>query len=257
MIDQMTVDAAVADARLAAMEFDGAQAWLRARPTLIEPLAAEVWAIEPAYSHVLLVRHRVRGWVPPGGTVESAETPRGAAARELMEVAGVVGDLLSVPAAVAVRSFRADWARTLGLSYGAVIGREVPLGGESGQPSKWVDLDEAWQSVFPTIASVSAPTCGGWRRDGWSGRIEAHCRAQSEVRLDQAQGVVGHHHKLEFVRSWTHTCSRLGFAANCSSLSWLLQTPRLSRPTSSGRRCRWWFDGTGWAARWSSASDER
>lgn len=145
----MTVDAAVADARLAAMEFDDAQAWLRARPTLMEPLAAEVWVIDPAYSQVLLVRHRVRGWVPPGGTVEPGETPRGAAVRELVEEAGVVGDLLPAPAAVAVRSFRADWAPTLSLSYCAIMGPDVPLGGECGQPPRWVDLDETWESVFP------------------------------------------------------------------------------------------------------------
>lgn len=52
-------------------------------------------------------------------------------------------------AAVAVRSFRSDWAPTLSLSYGAVIGRDQPLGGESGQPSKWIHLDEVWDSVFP------------------------------------------------------------------------------------------------------------
>jgi 8-oxo-dGTP diphosphatase len=149
VIDQMTVEAAVADARLAAMEFDDAQAWLRARPTLTAPLAAEVWVTDPAYSHVLLVRHRVRGWVPPGGTVERGETPRAAAAREFVEETGVSGELLPVPAAVAVRSYRADWAPTLGLSYGAVIGRDVPLGGESGQPPKWVNLDEEWASAFP------------------------------------------------------------------------------------------------------------
>lgn len=116
MIDQLTVEAAVADARLAAMEFDDAQAWLRAHQTLMEPLAAEVWVTDPAYSHVLLVRHRVRGWVPPGGKVEPGETPRAAAARELAEEAGIAGELLPVPAAVAVRSFRADWAPTLSLS---------------------------------------------------------------------------------------------------------------------------------------------
>jgi 8-oxo-dGTP diphosphatase len=149
VIDQMTVEAAVADACLAQMEFDDAQAWLRAHPTLTAPLAAEVWVSDPAYSHILLVRHRVRGWVPPGGTVERGETPRAAAARELVEETGVSGELLPVPAAVAVRSYRADWAPTLGLSYGAVLGRDVPLGGESGQPPKWVNLDEEWESAFP------------------------------------------------------------------------------------------------------------
>jgi len=136
VIDQLTVDAAVVDAGLAAMEFDKARAWLRARKVLMEPLAAEVWVTDPTYSHVLLVRHRVRGWVPPGGKVEPGETPRAAAARELVEEAGVEGELLPVPAGVAVRSFRADWAPTLSLSYVAVIDRDVPLSGERGQPSK-------------------------------------------------------------------------------------------------------------------------
>jgi 8-oxo-dGTP diphosphatase len=131
------------------MEFDNARAWLRARPTLVEPLAAEVWVTDPAHSHVLLVRHRLRGWVPPGGTVEPGETPRAAAARELAEETGVRGELLPVPAAVAVRAFRADWAPTLSLSYGAVIDRELPLTGEPGAPPRWFDLNETWRSVFP------------------------------------------------------------------------------------------------------------
>jgi 8-oxo-dGTP diphosphatase len=146
----MTVEAAIADARLAAVEFDDARAWLeRACQKPMVPLAAEVWVTEPSYRHVLLVRHRVRGWVPPGGTVETGETPRAAAARELVEETGVSGDLLPEPAAVAVRSYRADWAPTLGLSYVAVIGRDLPLGGENGQPPKWFDLNEKWDSVFP------------------------------------------------------------------------------------------------------------
>jgi 8-oxo-dGTP diphosphatase len=112
VIDQVTVDAAVADACRAVMEFDDAREWLRARQALTEPLAAEVWVTDPAYRHALLVRHRVRGWVPPGGTVEAGETSRAAATRELLEETGVEADLLPVPTAVAVRSFRADWAPT-------------------------------------------------------------------------------------------------------------------------------------------------
>ncbi|MGW1363007.1 NUDIX domain-containing protein [Streptomyces chartreusis] len=146
----MILDEAVADARLAVWEFDGARAWLeQARQHPMEPLAAEVWVTDPAFDQVLLVRHRVRGWVPPGGKVEPGEGPRAAAARELLEETGLDHDLLPEPVAVTVRSYRADWSPTLGLSYAAVVGRDVPLGGEPSQPAAWFRLDEGWDSVFP------------------------------------------------------------------------------------------------------------
>src|SRR5713226_1078514 len=148
--DLHTLRAAVADARRADAEFDVARAWLEAAlQGSMEPIAAEVWAFDEAFQQVLLVNHRWRGWVPPGGKVESGETPRDAACRELLEETGIAADLLDVPAAVSIRSYRADWAPTLGLSYAAVVDSSLRLGGESHQPAAWISLDHDWQGAFP------------------------------------------------------------------------------------------------------------
>lgn len=99
-------------------------------------------------TRVLLVRHRWRAWVPPGGKVEPGETPREAAARELFEETGVVAELLPTPAAVAVRSYHRDWSPTLGLSYAAVVDATTRLNPESGQPAAWTSLERDWQTFF-------------------------------------------------------------------------------------------------------------
>ncbi|MET9592051.1 NUDIX hydrolase [Streptomyces sp. NPDC006516] len=136
-----------------------------ARRHPMDPLAAGVWVTDPAFEHVLLVKHRVRGWVPPGSKVEPGEAPRAAAPRELLEETGLRSELLPEPAAVAVRSYRADWSPTLGLSYAAVAERDVPLAGEQNQPAAWFRLVGDWDSVFPEDRErIRAPS--GSRPDG-------------------------------------------------------------------------------------------
>jgi 8-oxo-dGTP diphosphatase len=115
----------------------------------MDPIAAEVWVFDEAFEHIVLVNHRWRGWVPPGGTVESGETPHEAACRELLEETGIVTDLPAVPAAVAVRSYRADWLPTLGLSYAAVVDGSLPLTGETHQSVAWIPLEHDWEGAFP------------------------------------------------------------------------------------------------------------
>lgn len=149
-VDERAVEAAVNDAEQAIAEFDGARRWLAAaRQRPMESLAAEVWVFDKDLARVVLVKHRRRGWVPPGGKVEPGEAPREGATRELVEETGLRAELLAEPAAVAVRSYHPDWPVTLGLSYAAVVDAAAPFAPEIGQPVAWKRLDEGWESYFP------------------------------------------------------------------------------------------------------------
>jgi 8-oxo-dGTP diphosphatase len=149
-LDQRTLDACLADARAAATEYDDALAWLEvAVQGPMEPIAAEVWAFDESLTRVLLVRHRWRGWVPPGGRVEAGEIPREAALREFREESGLDGLLLETPAAVTVRAYREDWTPTLGLSYAAVLDGSLAPAGESRQSAAWTPLTDDWEGAFP------------------------------------------------------------------------------------------------------------
>ncbi|WP_405020851.1 NUDIX domain-containing protein [Kitasatospora sp. NBC_00070] len=159
VITRRSLAAVALDVEQAVTEYDNARAWLLraeaadatgvADVATSGPLAAEVWVFDRELEQVLLVEHRWRGWVCPGGQVEVDETPREAATRELLEEAGVSAQLLAVPAAVTVRSYGPGLAATLGVSFVAVVDRATPLAPEPGQPAAWLRLDEQWQGYFP------------------------------------------------------------------------------------------------------------
>ncbi|MFD7630335.1 NUDIX domain-containing protein [Streptomyces sp. NPDC059851] len=172
-IGQRVLDSAMADAGLAVVELDGARRWLAAAgPETAGPLAAEVWVFDETMSRILLVGHRWRGLVPPGGRVEPGETPREAARRELLEETGLRMELFREPALATVRSYRPGAAVTFGLSYAAVVDAEVPLDAEDGQPVTWRSLEEDWDGCFSGdrermrrhAARIASRSRGGSRR---------------------------------------------------------------------------------------------
>lgn len=148
--DGVALEAALADVASAVFEYDDAASWAGEHlANLTAPLAVEVWVFDLDLEQVLLVKHRWRRWVPPGGKVEPGETSRLAAQRELAEETGLRMELKGRPAAGAVRSYHPDWPPTLGLSYAAIADPSLPLQPEPGQAAAWTSLAEPWATAFP------------------------------------------------------------------------------------------------------------
>lgn len=139
---------AIEEAEQARSQYDGVTDWLATSlPASDTPVAADVWVFTPDFQKVLLVKHRWRGWVPPGGKVDPGEHPWEAARRELLEETGLDVQPDRTPAAAAVRQFHPDWSHTLALSYAAVVS-EAACAGEVGQPAQWLDLRSEWSTYF-------------------------------------------------------------------------------------------------------------
>ncbi len=141
MHDKRVVDAAIRDVAVAHVAEEGLKEWFQSE-WLMDPrqLATDVWVFTPDFRRILVVQHRWRGLVPPGGRVEPGETPREAAMRELTEETGM--ELLAAdrPAFAAARSYRSDWPATLNLSYWAIADPATELLPEPGQPALWVEV---------------------------------------------------------------------------------------------------------------------
>lgn len=136
---------------------EGLQAWFQSEGlTDPRPLAADVWVFTPDFHRILVVQHRWRGLVPPGGRVEPGETPREGAIRELAEETGLELLVADRPAFAAARSYRQDWSATLNLSYWAIADPATKLLPEVGQPARWVDVGAQSRTFHKPDSTVIA-----------------------------------------------------------------------------------------------------
>ncbi|MGM7776864.1 NUDIX domain-containing protein [Arthrobacter sp. KNU-44] len=151
------MEAAIHDVSIAHIAEEGLLTWFHSEWLMNpRPLAADVWVFSPDFQRILVVEHRWRGLVPPGGRVEPGETPREGAARELAEETGVELPIADRPAFAAARSYRSDWSATLNLSYWTIADPATALLPEDGQPARWVDVRSDWRTFHKPDAAVIA-----------------------------------------------------------------------------------------------------
>ncbi|WP_308167012.1 MULTISPECIES: NUDIX hydrolase [Arthrobacter] len=157
MHDKRGVDAAIHDVSIAHKAEEGLLNWFQSEWLMDpRPLAADVWVFSPDFQRILVVQHRWRGLVPPGGRVEPGETPREGAIRELAEETGIELLIADRPAFAAARSYRSDWTATLNLSYWTTADPTTELVPEDGQPARWVDVRSDWRTFHKPDATAIA-----------------------------------------------------------------------------------------------------
>jgi 8-oxo-dGTP diphosphatase len=107
-------------------------------------LTATAWVLDPSQTMVLLVRHRLLGWVIPGGHVETGESFLAAATRETWEETGLTleaGRVALVHTAWFPPGPSGPAHRHWSVGVRFTGDPDVPLTAEDGSPVAWFPID--------------------------------------------------------------------------------------------------------------------
>ena len=110
-------------------------------------VVAIAWVFDPPGTHLLLVRHRLKGWSCPGGHLEDGEHPLDAAVRELFEETALntvpeSAEPFTLSCSIGCPRSGGQRLRHWTIGYRFIGARDAVLIAEPGQDVDWFALTE-------------------------------------------------------------------------------------------------------------------